>query len=44
MAEYFFGNAAGAINKIIRFDDNEDLKVTAVLMMFLLLHHCNLIS
>jgi ABC-type antimicrobial peptide transport system permease subunit len=30
MAEYFFGNAAGAMNKMIRFDNNEDLKVTAV--------------
>ncbi len=30
MAEYFFGNAANAINKTIRFDNNEDLKITAV--------------
>jgi hypothetical protein len=30
MAEYFFGDAANAMNKIIRFDNNEDLKVTAV--------------
>jgi putative ABC transport system permease protein len=30
MAEYFFGNASNAVNKIIRFDNNEDLKVTAV--------------
>jgi ABC-type antimicrobial peptide transport system permease subunit len=30
MAEYFFGNAANAINKIIRFENNENLKVIAV--------------
>jgi ABC-type antimicrobial peptide transport system permease subunit len=30
MAEYFFGNASNAINKIIRFDNKEDLKITAV--------------
>ena len=30
MAEYFFGNAENAINKTIRFENNEDLKVTAV--------------
>ena len=30
MAEYFFGDAADAINKIIRFENNEELKVTAV--------------
>ncbi len=30
MAEYFFGDAQNAINKIIRFENNEDLKVTAV--------------
>ncbi|MEP6682080.1 MAG: ABC transporter permease, partial [Parafilimonas sp.] len=30
MAEYFFGSAANAINKTIRFDNNENLKVTAV--------------
>ena len=30
MAEYFFGNAEKAINKTIRFENNEDLKVTAV--------------
>ncbi|HEX5152499.1 MAG TPA: ABC transporter permease [Parafilimonas sp.] len=30
MAEYFFGNAENAINKTIRFENNEDLKITAV--------------
>jgi ABC-type antimicrobial peptide transport system permease subunit len=30
MAEYFFGNASNAVNKVIRFDNNEDLKITAV--------------
>jgi ABC-type antimicrobial peptide transport system permease subunit len=30
MAEYFFGNAETAINKTIRFENNENLKVTAV--------------
>ena len=30
MAGYFFGNASNAINKIIRFDNKEDLKITAV--------------
>jgi hypothetical protein len=30
MAEYFFGNAEKAINKTIRFENNEDLKITAV--------------
>jgi ABC-type antimicrobial peptide transport system permease subunit len=30
MAEYFFGDAENAINKTIRFENNEDLKVTAV--------------
>ncbi|MFT4152959.1 ABC transporter permease [Parafilimonas sp.] len=30
MAEFFFGNASNAINKIIRFDNKEDLEVTAV--------------
>lgn len=30
MAEYFFNNAENAINKTIRFENNEDLKVTAV--------------
>ncbi len=30
MAEYFFGNAENAMNKTIRFENNEDLKVTAV--------------
>jgi len=31
MAEYFFGNAENAINKTIRLENNEDLKVTGVL-------------
>lgn len=30
MATYFFGSASNAVNKTIRFDDKEDLKVTAV--------------
>src|SRR6185312_12222596 len=30
MAEYFFGTGANAINKIIRFENKENLKVTAV--------------
>ncbi|ANH81468.1 hypothetical protein A8C56_11180 [Niabella ginsenosidivorans] len=30
MAEYFFGDASDAVNKIIRFDNKEDLKVSAV--------------
>src|SRR6476620_3137364 len=30
MAEYFFGNAANAINKTIQFENKENLKVTAV--------------
>jgi putative ABC transport system permease protein len=30
MAEYFFGNAENAMNKTIRFENKEDLKVTAV--------------
>ncbi|GAB3423432.1 ABC transporter permease [Niabella aquatica] len=30
MAEYFFDNASNAINKIIRFDNKEELKITAV--------------
>jgi ABC-type antimicrobial peptide transport system permease subunit len=30
MAEYFFGNAESAMNKTIRFENNENLKVTAV--------------
>ncbi len=31
MAEYFFGHAENAINKTIRLENNEDLKVTGVL-------------
>lgn len=30
MADYFFGNAANAIGKTIRFENKEDLQVTAV--------------
>jgi putative ABC transport system permease protein len=30
MAEYFFGSSANAINKTIRFENKDDLKVTAV--------------
>jgi putative ABC transport system permease protein len=30
MADYFFGNTANAIGKAIRFENDEDLKVTAV--------------